>query len=132
MSDPRQPSSPAPPPQHARRPALKYNHDLAARFGIDPEAPTERETIGGDLASLPDPPGVGLLASTQAASVGPATPVRVTEDAIVHVIAEEMDELAARLSVYGIDFPTAARQQMVDTAMALLAGVRPGGALSGR
>lgn len=134
---------------HERRPALKVNRQLAERFGIDPDRPDPpREMVKVD--SLPDPPGTiePVAASASAsASAGPVTvataaaqspspsptpPPIDLEETILHILAEEMDELAARLAPFNISLDTSARQQLVDTAMALLAGaVRAGGAISG-
>ena len=115
------------PPVHERRPALKVNKALAERFGIDPDQPDPpRETVKVDIASLPDPPGAVI----QAIVPGKLPPLDA-ETAIVHVITEEMDELAVRLERFGVNFDTSRRQQMIDTAMALLAGVSPGGTIAG-
>lgn len=134
---------------HERRPALKVNRQLAERFGIDSDRPDPpREMVKVD--SLPDPPRtIEPVAESASASAGPVTvataaaqspspspsplPIDLDlEETILHILAEEMDELAARLAPFNISLDTSARQQLVDTAMALLAGaVRAGGAISG-
>jgi hypothetical protein len=113
------------------RPALKYNQELADQFGIVPGAPEQRETVKVD--HIPDPPGTYAppLQENQAAQRNQIQG-RVTEDDIVNAVREEMDELAARLERFGLNFSVPCRQQMVDTAMVLLSGMGGGGAVPGR
>jgi hypothetical protein len=113
------------------RPALKFNQELADQFGIVPGPPEPRETV--KVERIPDPPGT-YAAPVNENQVAPRNQVqgRVTEDDIVNVIREDMDELAARLEKFGLNFSVPCRQQMVDTAMVLLSGMGGGGAVPGR
>lgn len=117
--------------EHVRRPALRFNRELATQFGIDPDTPDPpRELIRVDEIPTPPPAAADAMAMRRTPAAAPAVDI---ESAVLHILAEEMDELAARLERYSIAFPSPARQQMVDTALALLGGaIAPGGTLAGR
>lgn len=129
---PASPATPVPPVEHPRRPALKFNRELATQFGIDPNTPDPpRELVHVDR--IPIPPDVAIDAQAKRGVTAAPTAERAdVEDTIIHVIAEEMDELAERLERYHVTLSTAARQQLIDTALALLGGsISTGGAIAG-
>lgn len=117
--------------EHVRRPALRFNRELATQFGIDPDTPDPpRELVRVDEIPTPPPVAADAMAMRRTPTAAPAVDI---ESAVLHILAEEMDELAMRLDKYGIAFPSPARQQMVDTALALLGGaIAPSGTLAGR
>lgn len=108
--------------EQARRPLPKFNVKLAEQFGITPGEPDQREYVHVSIDQVPTPPMVQSPNTPRPEQSGLSL-----DDTVMHVLAEEMDELATRLERYGVAFPTAHRQQMVDTAMALLSGVMSAG-----
>src|SRR5689334_1214684 len=111
-------------PQTERRghPALKHNQELADQFGINPGADAPRELVQVD--NIPDPPSVDV----------PVAPGRreetveaQSEDRIVLIIREEMDELGERLARFGVLFNANQKQTLVDYTMSVLAGYGGGG-----
>lgn len=116
-------------PQVERRghPALKHNQELADQFGITPGADPPRELV--HVQVLPDPP----------ASDTPVAPGRreetveaQSEDRIVEIIREEMDELSTRLRRFGIQFNPSQQQTVLDYTMSVLGGYAGGGAIARR
>ena len=82
-----------------------------------------REIVHVDY--LTDPTGTAVSVSPGAAPVN-------RDEMIVNVIREEIDELAVRLDRYGVELAVAGREQLIDTALAILGGYGGGGAISGR
>jgi len=109
-------------PEPQRRPALKFNQELAEQFGITPGADAPREVVVA--AELPDPP----LMEHAPAAPKRETPLNV-EEAVLQVMREEFDELAVRLDRFGVRLEPAMRQEMVDHAFAVLGGYALGGTL---
>jgi hypothetical protein len=109
------------------RPAMKFNQELADQFGITPGADPPRELV--KVASIPTPPDVEQ----------PTAPGRreeiveaQSEERIVLIIREEMDELGERLARFGILFNANQKQTVLDYTMSVLAGYGGGGAVARR
>ncbi len=116
-------------PQTERRghPALKANEKLAEQFGISigPDAPRELVKI----ANIPTPPDVeNPVAPGRREEVVEAQ----SEDRIVLIIREEMDELGERLARFGILFNANQKQTVLDYTLSVLSGYGGGGALARR
>ena len=113
-------------PQVERRghPALKANAELAETFGINLGPDPLRELV--QVASIPTPPDV-----EQPAAPGPIVEAQ-SEDRIVLVIREEMDELGERLARFGVGFNANQKQSVVDYVLAALGGYVGGGAIGRR
>ena len=122
---PRKPQ-PAPAPEPRRgRPAMKFNAELAEQFGITPGADPPRELVKVDF--IPTPTDVDL----------PETPVRgqtpeTSEDRIVAILREELDELGSRLARFGVPFTPQQQQDVLDYTLARLMGYGGGGAVAKR
>ena len=112
--------------EHERRPALKYNREMADRYGINPDQPDPpRETVIVD--HLPDPPDVEP-------SPAPRTireQVNV-EESVINLLKQEFGELSKRLEAVGVALSPAMQQECVDFMMALLGGLVGGGAIARR
>lgn len=120
-------SKPAPEPERRGHEALKHNAKLAEQFGIVPGADPPRELV--HVEHIPTPPDVE----------NPPAPGRrqevveaQSEERIVLVIREEMEELGERLARYGVMFNASMKQSMVDYAMSVLGGYVGGGAIARR
>ena len=121
----RKPSSPE--PERQRRPALKFNQELAEQFGITPGADAPRETVA--VRELPDPP---LMENAPAApSPKRETPLNL-EEQVLNVMREEFEELSVRLDRYGVALTAPMKQEMLDHTFALLGGYAFGGTLARR
>lgn len=114
-------------PERRGRPAMKFNQELADQFGITPGQDAPRELV--QVAHIPTPPDVD----------SPTAPGRreeiveaQSEERIVLVIREEMDELGERLARFGILFNANQKQTVVDYMMSVLAGYGGGGAIARR
>ena len=108
-------------PEHERRPALRYNRELAEQYGIDPGIPDPpRETVKVDV--IPDP--VEVQAPN---TVRPMQSHMNLEETVVNVIKEELGELAVRLDRFGVLLTAGHQQDLLDYAMALLGGLIGGG-----
>lgn len=118
---------PQPEPERRGRPAMKFNQELADQFGITPGADPPRELVHVD--NIPTPPDV-----EQPTAPGRREEVveAQSEERIVLIIREEMDELGERLARFGVLFNANQKQSMVDYAMSVLGGYAAGGAFSGR
>jgi hypothetical protein len=105
-----------------RRPALRYNKEMAEQYGINPDIPDPpRETVQVD--HIPDPPEV--------VAENTARPMQANlnlEETVVAVIKEEFDELRVRLERFGVQLTAGMMADMVDHTMALLGGFVGGGA----
>ena len=121
------PRKPQPEPERRGHPALKANEKLAERFGINIGPDTPRELV--KVANLPTPPDVeNPVAPGRREEVVEAQ----SEDRIVLVIREEMDELGERLARFGILFNAHQKQSVVDYIFSALAGYGGGGAIGRR
>lgn len=109
-----------------RRPALRYNKELAEQYGINPDIPDPpRETV--QVERIPDPPEVVVENTAR-----PSQANLNLEDSVVGVIREEFDELRVRLERFGVQLTPAMMSDMLDHTMALLGGFVGGGARGNR
>jgi hypothetical protein len=109
-----------------RRPALRYNKELAEQYGINPDIPdAPRETVKVDY--IPDPPEVKAQNTAR-----PEQSHLNLEEAVIGVLKEELQELAVRLDRFGVQLTSAMQQDMLDHSMALLGGFVGGGAIGRR
>jgi hypothetical protein len=105
---------------------LKYNKEIAEQFGIEPGADPPRELV--KVASIPVPPDVD---EPEAPALWKTVDAG-TEDRLVLVLKEEMDELEVRLARFGVAFTGSQKQDVVDYTMSRLMGYGGGGAIARR
>jgi hypothetical protein len=114
------------PEDHPRRPALRYNKEMAEQYGINPDIPDPpRETVKVD--HLPDPPEVQATGTAR-----PAQAHVNLEETVINILKEELEELSVRLDRFGVALTPSMQQDMLDHAMALLGGFVGGGAIGRR
>jgi len=103
-------------------PPLKHNRELAETFGINTEPDPPRELV--QVAHIPTP-------APEEPPLG-KQPAEESEDRILIILREEMEELAVRLKRFGVQFTPSQQQSMIDYGMAVLAGAVGGGAIARR
>jgi hypothetical protein len=127
------PRKPSPAVERRGNPPLKYNQELADTFGIHPsvEAPEPpRELVRVD--HIPVPPDADNPPAPPRGKKNEDVVMDASEDRLVLILREEMEELSERLKRFGIRFDASAQQSMVDYGMAVLAGAVGGGAVARR
>lgn len=108
--------------EHERRPALRFNRELAEQFGINPDIPDPpRETVKVDR--IPDLPEVHAQETAR-----PTQAHLNLEEVAIQILKEEYAELAIRLERFGIPLTPAQQQDLLDYTMALASGFISGGA----
>jgi hypothetical protein len=112
-------------------PPLKFNQELADTFGINPGQDTPRELVKVD--HIPVPPDVEHPEAPPRGKRKQAVVPDNPEDRVAVILKEEMEELAVRLSRFGVPFSPANQQSLIDYAMAVLSGgIGTGGAIARR